>query len=61
MASTYNRIKRIFQNSIEYANKVFSNVEFNTENRRRGVHRGIKFQMTDYLIDTDEGCHYHSK
>ena len=59
--STYTRIRRILQNSIEYANVVFSNVEFSTRNRGRGAHRGIKFQMTDYLIDTDEVCHDHSK
>ena len=59
--TTFKRIKRIFQNSIEYANSVYSNVEFHTTDRRHGVQKGIKFQMTDYLIDNDEACHYHSR
>ena len=44
----------MLENSIEYANYVYSNAEF--YGMKRNIHNGIIFEMGDYLIDTDEAC-----
>ena len=59
--ATLNRIKRILQNSIDYANHVYANVDFYSFDGSQRVHRGIRFIMEDYLIDTDEDCRFQSR
>ena len=51
----------MLQNAIEYANYVYSNVEFYSIGRSRKTHKGISFQMSDYFIDTDEACEFESR
>ena len=51
----------MLQNAIEYANSVYSNVEFYSIGRSRKTHNGIRFQMSGYFIDNDETCGFESR
>lgn len=52
--ATYNRILKMIQRSVKEANRVYNMAEF--YGKGRTIHKGIKFELTDYYIDTDLNC-----
>ena len=44
----------MIKQSVEEANKVYNMVEF--YGKGRTIHRGIKFELDDYFIDSDKQC-----
>ena len=52
--ATYQRIENMIKQSVEEANRVYNMVEF--YGKGRTIHRGIKFELDDYFIDSDKQC-----
>ena len=44
----------MIQRSVKEANRVYNMAEF--YGKGRTIHKGIKFELTDYYIDTDLNC-----
>ena len=52
--ATYDRILRMIHRSVKEANRVYNMAEF--YGKGRTIHKGIRFELTDFYIDTDLNC-----
>ena len=52
--ATYDRILRMIQRSVKEANRIYNMAEF--YGKGRTIHKGIRFELTDFYIDTDLNC-----
>ena len=52
--SYFEQFLKMIQRSVKEANRVYNMAEF--YGKGRTIHKGIKFELTDYYIDTDLNC-----